>query len=322
MKPMRLNLKSKDEPEFNLEKDQELDKHVESYHISPENIKKLDKIGQGSQASVYKSEIKTLKKVAALKELYIEDATELKLLKNELIILRSCKHPNLVECYGFNTSGNRIQIALEYMDFGKLNYLIQIEGALPEPIVSIITLQILRGLTCLHKDHKIIHRDLKPSNVLLNTLGEVKISDFGISRQVIGTEGNANTYVGTKLYMSPERLTKGQYYQTSADIWSVGLMVFECALGKFPCIEKIRELGLIEDEFREFLLKGSLLDFPEKFSPELKDFLRNCLKTDPVERSKSIELLEHPFIKKAEKIPQEIFKKWLDLVIQKKIQNK
>ena len=271
---------------------------------------------------MYRCELRPGNITIALKELTINDPQELKMLKNELMILRNCKNPNLVECYGFNTTSNRIQIALEYMDFGKLNYLIQIENALPEPIISLIAAQMLRGLHCLHKDHKIIHRDLKPSNVLLNTKGEVKISDFGISRQVTGTEGVANTYVGTKLYMSPERLVKDQYYQTSSDIWALGLIVYECALGKFPCHDQIVKMGLIEDELRDFYLKGNLLEFPKTFSEDLKDFLRKCLKVSPAERAKASELLEHPFIEKSKNLPDDSFKKWLDFVIKKKLTTK
>ncbi len=99
-----------------------------------------------------------------------------------------------------------ISIALEYMDYGPLNKLISIEGALPEIIVGYIAYNILQGLTYLHKERKIAHRDLKPSNLLMNTKGEIKISDFGISKQVQGTEAKIMTYLGTRNYMSPERL--------------------------------------------------------------------------------------------------------------------
>jgi serine/threonine protein kinase len=315
---LKINLNPPVEEKPPVIQDNALKDFEEKFKIPYENIKKGDKIGQGSQASVFKAEIRSLKKIVALKEIYIQNDHELKNLKNELLILQGCQHPNLVSFHGFNINENKIQVAIEYLDFGKLNYLLQLEGALPEPIVSVIALQILRGLDYLHSDRKIIHRDLKPSNVLLNTMGDVKISDFGISRQVIGTEGNANTFIGTKLYMSPERL-KGGDYRKNADLWSVGLIVFECALGKFPCIEKIRELGLIEDEYCEFMMKGGLLDFPKNFSEELKDFIKQCLKPDPSQRGTAKVLLEHPFIKKGEKIPKEIFKKWLDCVIQKKI---
>jgi serine/threonine protein kinase len=319
LKPvLSLNLKEKVEEKALAINDNALKEFEEKYRIHPENIRKLDKIGQGSQASVFKAEIRSLKKIIALKEIFIQNSNDLKNLKNELLILQGCQHPNLVAFFGFNTHENRIQVAIEYLDFGKLNYLMQLEGALPEPIVSVIGLQILKGLEYLHANRKIIHRDLKPSNVLLNTIGDVKISDFGISRQVMGTEGNANTYVGTKLYMSPERL-KGGDYQKSADLWSVGLIIYECALGKFPCIDKIREMGLIEDEYREFVMKGNFLDFPKTFSDDLKDFIKQCLKPEPSKRGTAKTLLEHSFIKNGEKIPKEMFRKWLDCAIQKKL---
>ena len=303
---------------IDLVKDPEISQHTSTYYIAPENIKKLEEIGRGSQARVYKALLKPADTQIALKELMIDTQQDLKLLKNELLILSACQHPNLVRCYGFNTANNKIQIALEYMNVGKLNYLVECEGALPEPIVSLLALQAARGLHYLHHERKVLHRDIKPSNMLLNSLGELKIADFGVSRKVVGTEGKANTYIGTKLYMAPERLRKDEGYQLSVDVWSLGLVVYECALGAFPCLDQIKAMGLLENEFEEFLNKGAFLKFPQKFSADLKDFLSRCLQVKPSNRAKTSELLEHPLLKKAENISLDMFKVWLKIAIEKK----
>lgn len=92
---------------------------------------------------------------------------------------------------------------------------------------------MLKGLEYLHKTTKIIHRDIKPSNLLINSQGEVKIADFGVSGKIDYTLEYKNSWVGTVTYMSPERFG-GDRYNHDTDVWSLGLTLIECALGRFP----------------------------------------------------------------------------------------
>ena len=80
---------------------------------------------------------------------------------------------------------------------------------------------------------KVIHRDIKPSNLLINSEGQVKIADFGVSGQIENTLEYKHSWVGTATYMSPERF-KGEPYNHDTDIWSLGLAIIECALGRYP----------------------------------------------------------------------------------------
>ena len=85
----------------------------------------------------------------------------------------------------------------------------------------------------LHKKLKVIHRDIKPSNLLINSSGQIKIADFGVSGKMAHTNDYKNSWVGTLMYMSPERF-KGENYGSNTDIWSLGLTIMECALGYYP----------------------------------------------------------------------------------------
>ena len=92
---------------------------------------------------------------------------------------------------------------------------------------------MLRGLEYLHKEKKVIHRDIKPSNILVNKKGHLKIADFGVSGKIEQTIACMTSWVGTMTHMSPERL-KGEAYYSDTDIWSLGLVIIECAQKKFP----------------------------------------------------------------------------------------
>jgi len=93
--------------------------------------------------------------------------------------------------------------------------------------------QVLKGLDYLHRKMKVIHRDIKPSNLLLNSKGQIKIADFGVSGKMMHTNDSKSSWVGTLMYMSPERF-RGEHYNSNTDIWSLGLSIMECALGYYP----------------------------------------------------------------------------------------
>lgn len=127
-----------------------------------------------------------------------------------------------------------MHILLEYMDRGSLDDIVSKTGPISETILAKIAEQVLRGLEFLH-NHKIIHRDIKSSNILLNSHGEVKLCDLGTAsyQDNCSPVGNFTSCKGTYFYMSPERLN-GKEYGFNSDVFSLGITLAECALGRYP----------------------------------------------------------------------------------------
>lgn len=190
-----------------------------------------------------------------------------------------------------------VNLLVEYMDGGSLEDLVKAGGCDDEAVLANMARCILLGLNYLHERQK-IHRDIKPGNLLMNTKGVVKIADFGVSRNLTGTSDLSKTFVGTVGYMSPERI-QGHKYNAKADIWSFGLSLLACALGAFPYERQVSSLSYFE-------LVNAVCDEPspelppgdERFSPELRDFVRLCLLKDPTERPSAETLLFHPFLQR------------------------
>ena len=125
------------------------------------------------------------------------------------------------------------------MDGGSVDKLYA--DGVPENVLRKITLSTVMGLKSLKDDHNIIHRDVKPTNILVNSRGQVKICDFGVSGNLVASI--AKTNIGCQSYMAPERISGGGMgavggpggtYSVQSDIWSLGLTTIEMALGRYP----------------------------------------------------------------------------------------
>jgi len=190
-----------------------------------------------------------------------------------------------------NPQEGSVNIVMEYMDGGSLQDVVDAGGCDSEDVLSVVAESVVRGLMFLHNRRQ-IHRDIKPSNLLLNGKGEVKISDFGIIRDVTEDQANAHTFVGTMVYMSPERIN-GEAYSFASDIWSFGLTLMTCALGLFP----FRKGGSYWDMLNS-INNDPIPQLPaDQFSVQFVDFVNRCLCKDPLDRPTAAELLKHPFVR-------------------------
>jgi len=184
---------------------------------------------------------------------------------------------------------------MEYMDGGSLQDISDQGGCTSEKVLSSIAEQVLRGLLILYQNNQ-VHRDIKPANLLINHKGEVKLADFGVTRE-IKTEGVAKTFIGTVSYMSPERITAGKY-SYSSDIWSLGLSLMTVATGKFPYKSSLASYFDLLDTIVQEEVPSLGPREEQPWSKDFQDFIGAAMEKDPHKRSTAQQLLNHPFITK------------------------
>ncbi|KAI7081192.1 MAP kinase [Hortaea werneckii] len=201
-------------------------------------ILKLRRLGEGRNGSVTCCVLeggKTLFAVKSITNSYKH--TKSKWMLRELALSRHCNSENICRCYGLfkDDIDGTIGMSLEYCEGGSLASIhdeIQKKGEfIGEDILGKIAEGVLQGLAYLDHQH-VIHRDIKPDNILFTRQGVVKLCDFGVSGQT-DVRGLADSFAGTLCYMAPERIT-GSAYTITADVWSLGVTLFEVAQHRFP----------------------------------------------------------------------------------------
>ncbi len=193
-------------------------------------------IGVGGMAVVYKAHDNQENRTVAikiLKEEFISNEEFLRRFKNESKAIAMLSHPNIVNVYDVSF-GDLIQyIVMEYIEGITLKEFIEREGSLRWKDAVHFTLQILKGLQHAH-DKGIVHRDIKPQNIMVLSDGTIKITDFGIARFSRSDQRTiTDKAIGSVHYISPEQ-ARGENIDEKADIYSVGVMLYEMLTGKVP----------------------------------------------------------------------------------------
>jgi len=287
--------------------------------MNDEDFEKIHELGAGNGGVV--SKVRHLKSgiIMARKLIRLEIKPTIRYrIMQELTVLHKCNSPYIVGFYGtfFSPTVGEISLCMEYMDGGSLDLILKKCGRIPEPILGKITVAVLEGLKYLRYQQQVLHRDVKPSNLLVNTRGEIKMCDFGVSGELINSK--ANTFVGTRSYMSPERLL-GTRYNIRSDIWSLGLSLIEMAIGQYPIpppdpatLRENRDKTLtagdtVEDndprppmaifELLNYIVNENPPTLPveDTFSEPFRDFVSKCLVKDPQGRSDIADLEAHEF---------------------------
>jgi serine/threonine protein kinase len=205
--------------------------------IDPNSIfQRLSKVGEGSFGSVYKCIDKRDQSIVAVKIISIEQDSQFQEILSEVRLLQTCQSNNIVAYKGSFISADKqfVWIAMEYIDVGSIADILSIcKFKFNEQEISAILKGTLTGLAYLHHSRNLIHRDLKAANILMGTEGIPKLADFGVSAQLTNSIDKRNSLVGTPYWMAPEVL-KEDFYEISADIWSLGITAIELAEGIPP----------------------------------------------------------------------------------------
>lgn len=282
-----------------------------SSNLRPSELYEVQEcVGKGNFGDVYKAIDKSTGNTVAIKVVNLEETDdEIDLLAQEIYFLAELRSPYITNYFSTFVEDVSMWIVMEYCGGGSCSDLLKClpRGTLTEEKVAFITREILRGLEYLHSQRK-IHRDIKAANILLTDDGKVKLGDFGVSGQMMATR-RRDTFVGTPFWMAPEVIARSeQGYNEKADIWSLGITVFELLKGQPPLSQHDPMKVLMSIPSR----RPPKLE--DRYSHAIREFVSLCLNKDPAKRPTASELLKHRFIARVGKKGVENLKEEVDLI--------
>ncbi|CCW70514.1 unnamed protein product [Phytomonas sp. Hart1] len=265
-------------------------------------IKRGGIIGVGGFAKVYVG-VNTVKgELVAIKEIKMDDVDDVKALKiveKEFALLKSLRHPNIVNYHFFEHSRSQkvCRIVMELLAGDSMLQLLQRYRPLKETVLRKLARDLLSAINYIHRNG-IFHRDIKPANILIDHHGKVKLCDFGSAKRVFEISRPTSCIIGTPVYMSPE-LIKGEA-DHKADIWSFACSLFEMGTGLSPW----HHSGVKDNLPLMFYIittsETPLASFSRgtgcDFSLEFLNFLELCFTRDPERRPDAEELLGHSWL--------------------------
>ncbi|MBQ5569852.1 MAG: serine/threonine protein kinase, partial [Treponema sp.] len=270
----------------------------------------INQIAQGGMGAVFKAVHPSLRRDVIIKKLTLRtgNSSIRERFKREAQILMDLSSPYIVRMFDFFTEARNDYIVLEFVDGMSLDKLLEKQYCLSPQLALLIFLDACYGLQSAHR-RKIVHRDIKPGNILISRRGEVKLSDFGIAggekekdspvseggdMPVSGSDDGltkVGTTLGTPAYMSPEQLDDSRSVDERADIYSMGVMLYQMTTGDRPY------KGDMAPDTIEKIRRGQYIP-PEQLNKSLplivRKLVRKMMQPDPRCRYQTIE----PVIKK------------------------
>jgi serine/threonine protein kinase len=299
----------------------------------------LAKIGEGGMGTVHLTKMDGpagFNKLAVVKELRADllgSAAFLEMFLNEARLAARLAHPNVVHTYGADEENGRLYLAMEYLDgqpWSRIRHVLWERGTLPHDLHVKVLAEVLSGLHYAHelRDYdgtalQVVHCDMSPQNVFVTYDGQVKLVDFGVARAVTGSERpDADMIVGKLAYIAPEQ-ARGEEVDRRADIFAVGVMLWEALSGKryvdekdWKEIRRKRSTGAeprlrdvvpdVPTALAEICDRALALDPKDRFATaaEFREALLGCLNEDyqDVDSARLSELVSDAFAKERTKV--------------------
>jgi serine/threonine protein kinase len=255
-------------------------------------------IGKGATGAVYEAVDEATDSYFAVKEIEFaedfadnpEERRRFEALRDEVSLLQSVDHPNVVRFLGIDRVGFNMYIMMDFVAGGSIHSLIKRFSRLSEELTIKYATQLVAGLAYLHSK-SIIHRDIKGANILVSDDGVVKLADFGAAKRIIDPEQLQHTLAGTPYWMAPE-VVRQQGHAKPADVWSLGATVLQMLTGMAP----YQDLAPVPALFRIGHGSDSPVPPNARMSPLARDFVCQCLTRDAALRPTVEQLEVHPWL--------------------------
>lgn len=246
-------------------------------------------VGSGSYGKVYRATTSDTGETFAVKVIPMEKFKKIRKLDeftdNEIKVLEAIQHPNIVRYVEKLLTKNNTYMVYEFCNSGTLESRIYAQNHLAEAQSLKYLAEILSAL-CLLNSYKVLHRDIKPQNIMLNN-DDIKVGDFGFCKPM-KDHGFSQTMVGSPIYMAPEIL-RSQSYDDRADVWSLGVCLYEMLFGRCPYEERTIPSLIALFDSRPLLIPREI----NNISKETEALVRMMLVVDPKRRASFSQAQEH-----------------------------
>jgi eukaryotic-like serine/threonine-protein kinase len=248
----------------------------------------LEEIGKGAMGTVYRARNPETSQVVAIKVMAAEAACQpilVKRFEQEFIAASRLRHPHIVRALDFGLHGGRPYLVMEFVEGRNLTQHIVRQGRIPQREAVRILLQVADALQWAHQ-HQLIHRDVKSDNILLTTDGQAKLTDLGLSKDLLGEEGltRTRTCLGTIAFVAPEQYEDAKRANVRSDIYGLGVTLYHALTGVLP-FQGRRNLQVLRKKLQtDFAPAGSLVP---GLPSQIDEVIRKAMDASPARRQGS-----------------------------------